>query len=226
MSPVSVPLHRNSQKRYYVEGATYFLTTNTQHRLRYFDEFIIAELFLRELWFSYYLKEFKLYGYNVLPEHFHLLIQPSGNANYSEIMGSIKRNTARDINNLTLGKSFIRNAIEGDDTNRRLQSNVEKMRTNHPHVEFNIVLQHFNALEDLRKRFEKNQPTMKRPFHWQKSFRDHLIRNDSDFENHLEYIYSNAVKHKLVDDPEKWRFMWVLGMQLPSFAVGSGIQEP
>jgi hypothetical protein len=37
-------------------------------------------------------------------------------------------------------------------------------------------------------------------FKWQKSFRDHIIRGNNDFSNHLEYIFNNAMKHGLVQD--------------------------
>lgn len=46
---------------------------------------------------------------------------------------------------------------------------------------------------------------------WQKRFRDHIIRNDNDFQRHLDYIHYNPVKHKLVKRPEDWpdsSFAW------------------
>jgi REP element-mobilizing transposase RayT len=43
------------------------------------------------------------------------------------------------------------------------------------------------------------------PFKWQESFRDHVIRNEKDFFNHLNYIYYNCVKHNICSDPEKYR---------------------
>jgi hypothetical protein len=32
---------------------------------------------------------------------------------------------------------------------------------------------------------------------------------------HLEYIFSNAVKHKLTKAAEEWPWMWVSGMDEP-----------
>ena len=39
---------------------------------------------------------------------------------------------------------------------------------------------------------------------WQRSFYDHLIRDERDFEQHLHYIHFNPVKHGLVARPEDW----------------------
>jgi putative transposase len=39
---------------------------------------------------------------------------------------------------------------------------------------------------------------------WQKRFYDHVIRDEQDFENHLNYIHYNPVKHGYVHHPEDW----------------------
>jgi putative transposase len=36
---------------------------------------------------------------------------------------------------------------------------------------------------------------------WQRSFWDHVIRDETDYEQHLEYIHYNPVKHGYVDRP-------------------------
>lgn len=36
---------------------------------------------------------------------------------------------------------------------------------------------------------------------WQNRFWDHLIRNESDLNHHLDYIHYNPVKHGLTHDP-------------------------
>ena len=40
---------------------------------------------------------------------------------------------------------------------------------------------------------------------WQNRYWDHVIRNETDMQNHFEYIHWNPVKHGLVDHPEDWR---------------------
>ena len=39
---------------------------------------------------------------------------------------------------------------------------------------------------------------------WQKRFRDHIIRDEQDFEHHINYIHYNPVKHGYVSRPEDW----------------------
>lgn len=39
---------------------------------------------------------------------------------------------------------------------------------------------------------------------WQKRFWDHVIRDEMDFQRHLDYIHYNPVKHGLVTKPEDW----------------------
>jgi len=39
---------------------------------------------------------------------------------------------------------------------------------------------------------------------WQKRFHDHIIRDEEDFANHIDYIHYNPVKHGYVTQPEDW----------------------
>ncbi|MGB5396309.1 MAG: hypothetical protein WBN96_04120 [Gammaproteobacteria bacterium] len=40
---------------------------------------------------------------------------------------------------------------------------------------------------------------------WQRRFWEHKIRNDHDFENHMNYIHYNPVKHGYVAKPSDWQ---------------------
>lgn len=39
---------------------------------------------------------------------------------------------------------------------------------------------------------------------WQRRFWEHLIRDDNDYEKHVEYIHYNPVKHGHVKSPKDW----------------------
>ena len=54
---------------------------------------------------------------------------------------------------------------------------------------------------------------------WQRRFWDHLISDDNDFDNHVDYIHLNPVRHGLVSAPNDWPHS--------SFAkwVASGVYE-
>jgi len=39
---------------------------------------------------------------------------------------------------------------------------------------------------------------------WQRRFWEHLIRDDADYQAHVDYIHYNPVKHALVENIEDW----------------------
>ena len=41
---------------------------------------------------------------------------------------------------------------------------------------------------------------------WQRRFWEHSIRDEQDFEQHLDYIHYNPVKHGLVKSPHDWPY--------------------
>ncbi|WP_416235671.1 REP-associated tyrosine transposase [Nodularia sp. UHCC 0506] len=41
---------------------------------------------------------------------------------------------------------------------------------------------------------------------WQYRFLEHLIRDEIDFQNYIEYIHYNPVKHGLVTAPRDWEY--------------------
>lgn len=72
---------------------------------------------------------------------------------------------------------------------------------------------------------------------WQRRYWEHVIRDDQDFENHLDYIHFNPVKHGLAAAPLDWPYStfkaWVARQRydpnwgtdrLPEIAEWSGIE--
>ena len=41
---------------------------------------------------------------------------------------------------------------------------------------------------------------------WQRRYWEHFIRDQQDFENHVNYVHINPVKHGLVKDVSEWPF--------------------
>ena len=39
---------------------------------------------------------------------------------------------------------------------------------------------------------------------WQRRFWEHIIRNENDWQKHMDYIHYNPVKHGLVKSPGDW----------------------
>jgi putative transposase len=61
---------------------------------------------------------------------------------------------------------------------------------------------------------------------WQNRFWEHLIRNDQDFQRHMDYIHYNPVKHGLVKSPKDWpssTFHRYVQQGLYSFNWGEGV---
>ena len=41
---------------------------------------------------------------------------------------------------------------------------------------------------------------------WQRRYWEHLIRDDADYEKHVNYIHHNPVKHEYVDKAIDWSY--------------------
>ena len=54
---------------------------------------------------------------------------------------------------------------------------------------------------NLRKSINKKSGRI-----WQFRFWDHIIRNQDDLNNHIDYIHYNPVKHGLVRSPFEWKY--------------------
>ncbi len=57
------------------------------------------------------------------------------------------------------------------------------------------------SVEDAQNqsRISKNEKTV-----WQRRYWEHLIRDEKDWQRHMDYIHYNPVKHGLVERPGDW----------------------
>jgi len=179
-------LHRNSQKRIYAQGAVYYIVCKTQDNFQYFREPIFGEIFIENLRICKELKQFKLFAFSLIYDHFNLLIQPGDKFNYSKIVQAFKKNVSQDINKI-LGIY-----PEGANSNSRLQG-----------------VDIFNFKQNFINKFGIKQ-NIYPPFQWQKSFYDHIIRfhdnhlkKQKDWDYHYDYTVYNHLKHGL---PENWQY--------------------
>jgi REP element-mobilizing transposase RayT len=173
-------LHRNSFKRIIFEDAVYFVTSKTNHNYPYFRERIFCDLFVENLRLCKQMKGFLLYGWVLNFDHFHLLVQPNDEFNISKIIQFLKRTITHNIN-------YVIGYTEGANNYSRLQFH--------------------GILDKYRKQFIQKYPdNHKLPkFRWQDSFHDNYICNETDFNNHLDYIAYNPEKHNL---PENWQYIF------------------
>ena len=201
-------MHRNSQKRYVIKNAVYFITTNTNNRIEYFNENILCDLLVEDLWETQKLKRFNVFAYKINPEHLHALIQPLGKDPYSEIMRSFKTNFSRNANRVMgFDANFEKLIIARREGSRDpsctgiprdagfdgMSRDPACAGPSH-NAGFNGIS--FNAAHVSRiAKYNSSSPFPK--FKWQSSFHDHIIRGRRDFVCHLEYIRRQWVKHKL-----------------------------
>jgi putative transposase len=52
-----------------------------------------------------------------------------------------------------------------------------------------------------QSRFKKNEQAI-----WQHRYWEHLLRDELDFEHHINYIHYNPVKHDYVNKPSDWKY--------------------
>ena len=173
--------HKDSQKRIYIKNAIYFITTNVDEPLYPFKEDLFCDLFVADMEFCREIKQFNIFGYKVNPDHIHLLMQPTGEKNYSEIMRSLKTNFSRNVNYI-LGYNDIPRFLKARSRDLAFKK----------HYDFII----HSKTKFCEKYFDKQ--TSK--FQWQSSFNDHIIRNKADYYMRLNYIKSQWKKHELKEN--------------------------
>ncbi len=62
---------------------------------------------------------------------------------------------------------------------------------------------------------------------WQRRGWEHLIRDDGDWKNHLDYIHYNAVKHGFVRAPRDWPYStFAKYVRLGEYEIDWGSEEP
>ncbi|MBN2078964.1 MAG: transposase [Spirochaetes bacterium] len=189
--------HRNSQKRYYLNGAIYFITTVTRGCYPWFEEDIICRLFIDDLELCAAIKNFAVLGYKVNPDHVHLLIRPSAGHSFSEIMRSLKTNFSRNANRLLAGWA-----------GRNLPF---RERTPAAHLP---RLGKYIAMAESRYGGAIPLPALR----WQSSFHDHYIRDADDLENHIRYLQRQWIIHGLREN--KW--LWIA----PAPPMKAGSRDP
>jgi REP-associated tyrosine transposase len=85
------------QHHYSEANHLHFITASTYSRVRLFDSPRFRERFIETLALLRTEFDFRLVGYVLMPEHFHLLVWPGKTYSPSRIVGSLKQRTDRYI---------------------------------------------------------------------------------------------------------------------------------
>jgi putative transposase len=83
-------------RRYYIPGSAVFITQVVQGREPVFNDARNMDLLREILRHVRELHPFSMLGYIFLPDHFHMIMQPTGESNFSDIMHSLKPNFTRE----------------------------------------------------------------------------------------------------------------------------------
>lgn len=85
----------------------------------------------------------------------------------------------------------------------------------------------WNLIKGLTTRLYRQLPVADQSPVWQPRFWEHVIRDESDFHNHLDYIHFNPVKHGCVQRPGDWQWSsFYRYVRLGAYPEDWGNQEP
>ena len=178
-------VYRIKPENIYIEKPIFYVVSKTYLNFPYFEEEIFCELFVEELRSLRIIKNFKIYAFSIIYDHVNLMVEPHKRHNISQTMHSLKRNNSRNANKIMGYNTFAPPPV-GEFAQTRLQVD--------------------NKVRIWKKEFMKKypKPYLHFPmFKWQKTFYDHIIRNERDFEHHYNYTVYNHLKHGL---PKDWKY--------------------
>lgn len=187
-------------KRYVIDGAIYFITTNTFNKRWIFENEKFSKILLSNI--NFYRNEmgFKFFGYVIMPWHLHCLIQPTPNKKFtiSDIMRSIKYRTASDIRKLRQSHTNVSGSINSC----RSGLNKNHCRSG-PGPDLQVGMKH--KAPDLQKEQIEYHEIINGKI-WQDRFYDEIIKDEIDLKNKFDYIHENPVKAGLVKYIEDYKF--------------------
>jgi len=208
-------LYHNSFKRVCFPGAIYYIVIKTKNNYSYFREPIFCDLFIENLKICKVLKGFKLYAFSVIYDHVNLMIEPSNEFNISQVVKSLKRNIARNIN-IVMGYT---NGYHSQPVGHTILCGLRGMGSAFKYMILGLPILNYDELyiwkfdvqhyiELFNQKFKNGTPYPK--FKWQRKFYDHYIRfhsnhlrREKDWDYHYDYTVYNHLKHGL---PENWQY--------------------
>ncbi len=137
------------------------------------------------MWNAFHIQHCIVFAYVIMPDHLHAMFRTT-KTTVSEVMRSIKTNASRDVN-------------------RYLRSHT--LHSRGPGT--SAMTGRGCAATSVMGGMGKNPARAIGTFQWQSSFYDHVITDDRDFRNHVEYIRYNPMKAGLCLTPEEYPFLYV-----------------
>ena len=170
----------------YSTPGAYFVTVCTHQRIKYFENTECVRI-CREVWES--LPEHhdvKLDRFVIMPDHIHFILWICGKP---ELGGDFKTDDIETDGNYATGGIHAA-PTEPSDTDCRGRMYASRPDKRSPNL--STVAQNFKAETTRRIRRE-----LEIGFGWQRSFYDHVIRNDTDLANLRDYVLNNPLELKI-----------------------------
>jgi len=166
--------------KFNLPGDTHFVTTKTFANYPFFKAINCCDLFLQNLNFYRNKYELKIYGYCLMPDHVHLLLnfdlKKFPELTISNVMHGIKGRSAQSISTYLLSSSETGNRSFYASAGIQSRQGIKALST-----------------RDCLKI-------------WQTSFYDFNIYTHKKLREKLNYIHKNPTKAKLVDDISQYKF--------------------
>ena len=213
----------------------YFITSKTFRNKTIFNNAKNIKSFLNCVNYLIKKKCFKLYGWVIMPNHFHLLFEIIGNKNISEVMHDLKSYTANQISKLILNRGAEASAAAGDVNSLASvdEASLPRRKAGNTNASMSAEMSLPRYIRNINTPTTEDEASLPRLPHqkiikiWQKSFHDHIIRDQQDLYNHLDYIHYNPVKHNYVTKPELWPWSsYKIFLKRNYYEIGWGWKEP
>ena len=180
-------------EKFDIPGHVHFVTSKVDHFIPLFLAHDLCRILLANIDFYRVKHNFKLLGYVIMPDHIHVLICPQADIAISKIMQDIKRYSAKQIFTCLAEQPTNWDELGG------LVISFDKLKlaskTPARHCLQNL---HVPKLDDFR--VIKPRTSGQEHQLWQESFYDFNIYTEAKLKEKLDYIHSNPLKWKLVED--------------------------
>ncbi len=97
------------------------------------------------------------------------------------------------------------------------------MKVQHPNGNFSPIIQSLKWNFTLN--YKKTHQLTGSVSLWQRGFWDHVIRDEQDLKNHIDYIHWNPMKHGLVEDPATWKYSSYVSWQNEGYYPIDGLSD-
>ena len=163
--------------RHYIKNAVYHISMVTKFRYPYFKENIFCNILIDVFEEAAIIKTFDIIAYKVNQEHIHLTIKVGNSFNISQIMHSIRRNAAININKIIFSND---------------QPNP------YAHLKYDEKTLQYLKMYHRKNNFTKSSISPK--FQWKKRFDDQIVLSLKQLQININYIRNQSAHHELTEN--------------------------